>query len=182
MQVDIISFGIMTEMDSSFIIIPSDRKHVYITSNAEVVPLTWTRRQPIFYDQDRGKSSLRNVDTCLSNYAGSHSRKIIFTVTAMKTSDLKASVKFLWHSSTQNVKIIDALILHVLPYGRLSLLTLFRKWNRLLLRTLVLVTEHRTTLKSVLPVKPISTKSTFSVWGPNVQTVIFVKCHLCSFI
>jgi hypothetical protein len=48
------------------------------------------------------------------------------------------------------------------------------KQNRLLLSRLLLVTEHRITVTSVGPVKPVLAKSEFYLWMPSTCGIIFL--------
>jgi hypothetical protein len=53
--------------------------------------------------------------------------------------------------------------------------------NRLLLSRPLFVTEYRTTMKSVQPEKPVSTKSAFRNWTPIVVSLLSWRYYICSF-
>jgi hypothetical protein len=56
--------------------------------------------------------------------------------------------------------------LRILSQTRLTSTALTLKRNILLLGRPLLVTEHRT-MKSVIPINPVSIESTFRVWAPS---------------
>jgi hypothetical protein len=70
----------------------------------------------------------------------------------------------------------------LLPHTRFASSELSWKRHRLLYRTPFSVTKYRTKIKSVLPLKPVSTKSTFRVSAPSARPLFSWRYHLCSFI
>jgi hypothetical protein len=70
--------------------------------------------------------------------------------------------------------VMSIKILHVLSHVQLVLTTSFLERNGLLLCRLLLVTEYQTTLKSVLPVKLVSTKTVISPLDPIPGTADFM--------
>jgi hypothetical protein len=66
-------------------------------------------------------------------------------------------------------------MLQILCYIRLILTKLLWTRNRLLHDRPLLVTEYRTTMKSIRSVKPVSTELTFRFWAPSTHTVISMK-------
>jgi hypothetical protein len=71
---------------------------------------------------------------------------------------------------SENKKIVEK-SLYSPSSIRLTLSTLHWKRFRVLLRT---------AMKSIRPVKQVSTNSTIRVWVPSTRTTVFLKIHLCS--
>jgi hypothetical protein len=87
----------------------------------------------------------------------------------------RSTFAYIWYRYVHEKVNIAANTLNILSHIRLTLIISLCKRNRFLFCKPMLLAEYRTTVKSVGPVKPSLTKSTFCVWAHRGRIVNSLK-------